>query len=232
MIKENKKVYIYENETVKFLFTKKDVDAKDFQAMNELLGEYDFNYEKLSYAKQVHGCDVISIEDKLSDFSIESDALVTNEIKKPLMIFTADCVPLVFYDEVNKVVGLAHAGWKGTYSEIAKNTLKVMADKYESNVENIKVFIGPHISADVYKVSKELIEKFADLKIDNYYKEENGEYYLNLEEINKQILIRNGIAEGNISVSGLCTVKDNDKFYSFRQDKGTEKRIATVIELK
>lgn len=232
MIKEKNNLYIYENEILKFLFTKKEVDAKDFQQMDLLLNENGFTAKNLSYAKQVHGCEVISIEDKSTDFSVESDALVTNKSKKPLMIFTADCVPLVFYDEVSKVVGLAHAGWKGTYSEIAKNTLKVMVDKYSSKLEDITVFIGPHISADVYKVSEELIEKFADLKIDNYYREVDGEFYLNLEEINKQILIRNGVSESNIEVSGLCTVKENDKFYSFRQDKGTDKRIGTVIELK
>lgn len=232
MIREEKNFYIYENEILKFLFTKRSIDAKDFDSMRDLLNANDFNSDNLSYAKQVHGCDVVSIENKLTDFSVESDALVTNEVKKPLLIFTADCVPLVFYDEVNKIVGLAHAGWKGTYLEIAKNTLKVMEDKYKSKAENIKVFIGPHISADVYKVSKELIEKFAELNVENYYREEAGEFYLNLEQINKQILIRNGIKESNISVSGLCTLKDNDKLFSFRQDKGTDKRIATVIELK
>lgn len=232
MIKEKKNLYIYENEIVKFIFTKRDVDAKDFQQMDKLLRENNFNYKNLSYVKQVHGCEVVSIKDRLSDFSIESDALVTNEIKKPLMIFTADCVPLVFYDENKKVIALAHAGWKGTYSEIAKNTLELMVDKYTSDVKDIKVIIGPHILVDNYKVSEELIEKFSSLKVDKYYKEKNGEFYLNLETINKQILIRNGILEGNIISTGLCTVADNDKFLSYRKDKGTDKRIATVIELK
>lgn len=232
MIREEKNFYIYENEILKFLFTKRSVDAKDISVIKKVLSDRDFNAEELTYVTQVHGCDVVNLSSEKIESITQSDALVTNKRKLPMMIFTADCVPLIFYDEKAKNIGLAHAGWKGTFLQIAKNTVESMVNSYGSKVEDIKVFIGPHISFENYKVSEELIEKFAELKVDNYYKQVGDDYYLNLEEINKQVLIRNGILEKNITSSGLCTVRDNDKFFSYRKDKASPKRIGSIIELK
>ena len=149
----------------------------------------------------------------------------------PLLIFTADCVPIVFYDKKQGVVALAHAGWRGTYGNIAGEMVNIMTDKYNCKVEDIKTIIGPSVSVDNYEVSYDLIEKFVVLEVPNYYKENDGKYYLDLWQLNKELLKKYGILEDNIKIIDFCTVRDNDKFYSYRLDNATPKRIGTIIQI-
>ncbi|MBU0278401.1 MULTISPECIES: peptidoglycan editing factor PgeF [unclassified Gemella] len=231
-MREEKYLYLYEDERVKFAFTKREVDGKNIEDIKKVLSKYSFNVDKLSYAKQVHGSKVELVNSNIINFSTECDALITDKVNTPLLIFTADCLPLIFYDKTKKVVALAHAGWRGTYDKIASQVVSKMKNIYTSSEKDIQVFLAPHISINNYQVSLELIEKFSKFNIKNYYKRIENSYFLDLETINKYFLIKAGILEKNISSSGFCTVADNDKFLSYRKDKGTEKRIATVIELK
>jgi len=105
-----------------------------------------------------------------------------------LLIFTADCVPVVFYDRKQGVVALAHAGWRGTYGNIAGEMVNIMINKYNCKIEDIKTIIGPSVSVDNYEVSYDLIEKFAALEVDGYYKEVDGKYYLNQDVFTEEEL--------------------------------------------
>lgn len=229
-MKEEKNIYLFHDKNVKFAFTKKSIDAKNILFLKENLEKYNFTVKKLSYGTQVHGTDVKEV-DKVGNNYEEVDALVTNKKNIPLLIFTADCVPLIFYDLENKVVALAHAGWRGTYNNISKNVINVMIDKYNCSVSNIQVVIGPHIKVNNYEVSKDLIDKFASLDVPNYYKVNKNKFFLDLEQINIMLLKRMGIRGANIINTNFCTVDNNDKFYSYRQDGATAGRIGTVIEL-
>ena len=141
-------------------------------------------------------------------------------------------MPLVFYDKEKEVVALAHAGWRGTYDNIAEEIIEILVNDYNCEKENIKVIIGPSVSGDSYEVSYELVEKFAVHNIDNYYKKLEDKYYLDLWAINKGLLKRAGILDKNITLTNFCTVKDNNQFFSYRLDNATTKRIGTFIELK
>ena len=228
------KGYVIEDSKVKILFTNRTVDAKNPEDVKRICEEYNFNYTDLMYNTQVHGATVRVIKtiDDKEDNGEEADGLLTSLKNVPLLIFTADCVPLVFYDGEKRVVGLAHAGWRGTYDNIAGGIVEILIKDYKCVKENIKVIIGPSVSGDNYEVSYELVEKFAVYNIDNYYKKCGEKYYLDLWAINKGLLKCAGILEENITATNFCTVKDNNQFFSYRLDNATAKRIGTFIQLK
>ena len=223
---------IYDN-NIKIGFTNRNVNAKNSEQMKRFSGEYGFNHDNIVYNTQVHGVDVRIVEsgDDFIENGKEADGLITSLQTTPLLIFTADCVPVVFYDKKQGVVALAHAGWRGTYGNIAEEIVNIMRNKYGCKVEDVKIIIGPSISVDNYEVSYDLIEKFSALEVQGYYKEVDGKYYLDLWQLNKELLKKCGILEDNIKIIDFCTVRDNDKFFSYRLDDATPKRIGTIIQL-
>ena len=225
--------YLVNDDNVKIAFTNRNVDAKSSEDMKRFSDKYGFNYSNIVFNTQVHGADVRIVESEadITDNGKEADGLITNLKEIPLLIFTADCVPVVFYDKKQGVVALAHAGWRGTYGNIAGEMISIMRNKYGCKVEDVKTIIGPSVSVDNYEVSYDLIEKFAALEVQDYYKENDGKYYLDLWQLNKELLKKCGILEDNIKIIDFCTVRDNDKFFSYRLDNATPKRIGTIIQL-
>ena len=225
--------YLVNDDNIKIAFTNRKVDAKNSEDMKRFSDKYGFNYSNIVFNTQVHGADVRIVESEadITDNGKEVDGLITNLDATPLLIFTADCVPVVFYDKKKSVAALAHAGWRGTYGNIAGEMVNIMTGKYGCKVENIKTIIGPSVSVDNYEVSYDLIEKFAVLEVQDYYKEVAGKYYLDLWKLNKELLKKCDILEDNIKIVDFCTVRDNDKFFSYRLDNATLKRIGTVIQL-
>ena len=225
--------YLFNDENIKIAFTNRNVDAKNSEDMKRFSDKYEFNHDNIVYNTQVHGADVRIVEsgDDFTENGKEADGLITNLRNTPLLIFTADCVPIVFYDKKQGVVALAHAGWRGTYGNIAGEMVSIMRNKYGCKVGDVKTIIGPSVSVDNYEVSYDLIEKFAALEVQDYYKENDGKYYLDLWQLNKELLKKCGILEDNIKIIDFCTVRDNDKFFSYRLDDATPKRIGTIIQL-
>lgn len=228
-MEERDDIYLENDDYITFAFTKRVVDAKNNNDVEKICKKYDFNFSNLKYNTQVHGNKVrlASYEENLC----EADALITNEKETPLLIYTADCVPLIFYDKKKRAVALAHAGWQGTFKNIAKETIMKLEKHYNCNAYDIKVVVGPSISVKNYEVSQELIDKFKQLNIKDYYLKKNDKYFLNLWHINKEQLLQCGILDSNIKIMNLCTVEDNDKFFSYRKDKATNKRIGTLIQI-
>ncbi len=179
------------------------------------------NPEKVSHLNQVHG-NVVCIG-KIGNQT--GDALVTKEKGLTLAIAAADCYPLLFHDAKNKIIGAAHAGWKGTLAHIAKNTIEAM-ENLGAERKFISVAIGPGISGKNYQVSEEIIQQFHDAKFpENCWKGRN----LDLLEANKYVLRENGIAEENIWAMGRCTTEED--FFSYRRDKGVTGRMWACIML-
>ena len=90
----------------------------------------------------------------------DADAFITDEKNLPIAIRTADCVPVFIFDPIRRVIGLAHAGWRGTYKEIASKTVQRMQEKYASQPSDLKVVLGPCIRECCYKVNEEFRDYF------------------------------------------------------------------------
>ena len=176
-------------EFVDIAITTTNIDAKNLDDVNNAFKDV-FTLKNLSKNKQIHSNIVNKVDKDNIGQIIDGDAIITNEKNVPLLILTADCVPVVLVDKVNKAVGLVHAGWRGTYGKICSETLQSMKENYNTNTEDVVAIIGPSIGKCCYEVSYDLVEKFsallpnADEKI---YEIRDEKYYLDLWEINTQI---------------------------------------------
>ncbi len=161
------------------------------------------------------------------------DALITNEKNVALTVFSADCVPVMYFDSKNKVIAAAHCGWGGTIKNLASKVIKTMIEKYKTEPKDIFVAIGPAIKSCCYEVSADLYEKFI-YEFDYIEKEgaafvESGKYFLDLPLINAQQLKRCGVE--NIEISDLCTSCNCDFLFSHRKSGGKRGIMAHIIEL-
>ena len=221
-------------EFVDIAITTTNIDAKNLDDVNNAFKDV-FTLKNLSKNKQIHSNIVNKVDKDNIGQIIDGDAIITNEKNVPLLILTADCVPVVLVDKVNKAVGLVHAGWRGTYGKICSETLQSMKENYNTNTEDVVAIIGPSIGKCCYEVSYDLVEKFsallpnADEKI---YEIRDEKYYLNLWEINTQILKEFGVLKSNIINMNICTSCNCDRFFSYRKHDKTTKRIGTFIEIK
>ncbi|MDD2433026.1 MAG: peptidoglycan editing factor PgeF [Clostridia bacterium] len=193
-------------------------------------------------AQQIHGDHIykVTLADKgrgayTKETAIPAtDALITQEKGIALLAFFADCVPVFFLDPGQKVIALAHAGWRGTVAKIAAKTAQAMFKDYGTKSQDLLVGIGPSIGPCHYQVDQPVIKKveavFPTEKSLLLTNRENGLAQLNLGEANRQQLLAIGIPAENITVSGLCTYCYSDQFFSHRW--GMLGRQAAIIMLK
>ncbi len=218
-------------------------DDKDHVIQNrEIVSEaVGFDFESWTCAEQVHSNDVYVVTEKdrgkgrLSPESAihQKDALLTNVPGILLTSFYADCVPLFFCDPVNHVIGLAHAGWKGTVTKIAEKSIQTMVHKFGSNQSNIKTAIGPAIGSCCYEVDDVVIEHFYQAHLnEGIIPKPNGRYWLDLKEINQQIMIEAGIVPAHIEISCLCTSCEVETFFSHRKENGKTGRMVSWIGME
>ncbi len=116
--------------------------------------------ENIVYQKQIHSSKV-SYVSKAGNIG-EGDALITDKPNLALTISTADCTPVFIYDKENKVIAGVHSGWRGTEKKILFETLKKLKSDFNSQPENLYVYIAPSISQEKYEVGPEVAEKFED----------------------------------------------------------------------
>jgi len=211
-------------------------DAKDVLANRRLLAEaLGIKFESMTAAKQVHNNKVAVVKREMRGKGAndhgsaldEIDAMVTDIPDILLMIQVADCVPLLLYDPKQKVIAAAHAGWRGTVLEIARNTVNSMVKRFKSDPAYIYVGIGPSIGPCCYEVGHEVIREASK----DLIKTRNGKNYFDLWEANKSQLIEAGIPASNIEISRICTHCNSDTFFSSRAGGGVTGRFGAGIML-
>jgi YfiH family protein len=186
------------------------------------LKELSLASDSLCTLKQVHGNRVCLAKPGQQ----EGDALITNKSGLTLAISIADCYPILFYDEINQVMGAAHAGWRGTQAKIVKNTLLKMCE-LGAEKKNIQVAIGQGICQDKFEVGPEVIAKFKEAGFpENCWKENK----IDLIKCNLFVLKQYGISEQHIWTMNRCTFEP--EFFSYRRDKGHTGRMWGLIALK
>ena len=220
---------------VNLVITTTNIDAKNEDDLFKTFSKDEFNLINLTRNSQIQSSIVNKIDEKNIGQRIDGDALISNVKEVPLLILTADCVPVVIIDPKNKAVGVAHAGWRGTYDKICKNTIDEMIKNYKSNPEDLICVIGPSIGPCCYEVSKDLVEKF-NTNLANHAGEfdiiKDDKYFLDLWKINELTLKDCNVKDENIINLQICTNCNHDKFYSYRKHNKTPKRIGTMIQIK
>ncbi|MCR5421385.1 MAG: peptidoglycan editing factor PgeF [Lachnospiraceae bacterium] len=222
----------------------------------------EIDFRKISCPDQLHNANVSVVTGEHAGCGIinelknhNADAQITNVRGIPLIVYSADCVPILLADPVKGAIGSIHAGWRGTVAEIAALTVMKMQEVYGCDPGNIRAVIGPSIGPDNYEVDDKVINelkkcKYIDLtdcedvtgpvvrqeegeKIYTLYRtvKEKNKYMLDLWSINELILYKAGLKTDNIHNMKLCTMDNPDIFFSHRFTGGKRGLNAGIISL-
>ncbi|MBO9700485.1 MAG: peptidoglycan editing factor PgeF [Sporocytophaga sp.] len=160
-----------------------------------------------------------------------TDALITNLQGVCIAVMSADCVPILLYDKLNKAVGAVHAGWRGTVSKILDKTIGNMEKEFGTKASDLVVGIGPSISPEIYEVGQEVIDAAENAfgTISSMVTKIEGKTFFNLWEANKFQLISRHLNPENIEIAGICTYQNADKFFSARKSQNKAGRFGAGI---
>lgn len=166
------------------------------------------------------------------------DAVMTDVPEVCVCVSTADCIPLLLYDEDNQAVAAVHAGWRGTVQKIVVNAVSAMNKAYGTDACRLKAVIGPGISLESFEVGDEVYESFNSAHFpleriaDRYPAVGGGEkWHIDLWEANRWLMQECGVKPENISLAGICTYQHNDRFFSARRAGINSGRILNGIML-
>ena len=136
-------------------------DKKETVQKNLELVAKAFNIEKkqLMLMNQTHSSKVQIIDGKNNSERIDADAMLTNNYELALCVLTADCAPILVYENDKKIIGCIHAGWKGAVSGVIDNTLNKIIEM-GGNTKKLDVCIGPCIAQESYEVKNDFYSKF------------------------------------------------------------------------
>lgn len=193
----------------------------------KFLEELGIDYAGLVCARQAHGTKIIEAGagDKGKVF-YGADAFITEEKNAALSVFTADCLSVFIYDKINKALGLAHAGWRGSKEGIALKTLRLMRQRFKTKPQNLLCAFGPAIRSCCYEVGEEFGGYFSSGLISR-----DNKLYLDLAEVNKKQLLSFGLKDSQIEDSKICTSCSTNRFFSFRREKDDCGRLMSVMML-
>jgi YfiH family protein len=175
--------------------------------------------------RQVHGCKVVHVTDRIASEMPEGDALMTDRPGVFVTVSTADCTPVLLLDPVRRAVAAIHAGWRGSVAGIVAKTVVAMAATFGSDPKNMRAGIGPTIGPCCYVVGREVWEA-AEQRFSYGHRavhhdaEKPGAAQLDLPGLNTLQLIEAGLLPAQIHSSGLCTSCGQENFYSYRRDHG------------
>ncbi|GEM03506.1 laccase domain protein YlmD [Halolactibacillus miurensis] len=214
-----------------------DDDADVIENRRRVLNEMNQSLSQAVFAEQVHGKRVAVVEKvdagrgayTLTDHIPGVDGLITKASGVVLAQFYADCVPLYFFDPVQRLIGIAHAGWKGTAKGMAKTMLETCL-LLGSEIEHIHVAIGPAIEKEHYQVSRAVVEQMP-LPITNELatKLSEDQYVLDLKAVNEHYLVTLGVKPHHINKSSIDTYSHPD-LYSFRRQQQTGRMMGYIFQ--
>lgn len=198
---------------------------------------------KLVTAEQVHSDQVLLVDESYAgkgatdyiDAIKGTDALITNCVNLPLMLFFADCVPVLIVDPIQQAIGISHAGWKGTMDKIAQKTILSMRENFGTQSQDCFVGIGPSIGQCCYDVTQEVAEQFSETfgkDSAKILKPFAHKWKLDLWAANQLQLEEIGVCADKIEACNICTACNAKLFFSYRADYAKTGRIAAVLSLK
>jgi len=189
--------------------------------------------------RQVHGDRVVVFNGesrKAKELWWEKgDGLITRVKGYALGVFTADCLPILFFDPVQPAVGVVHVGWRGTAKGISQKAVGKMRENFNSMSENILVAMGPGIGPCCFEVDDPVKKAFAEGGLPWEViasSQGKGRWSLDLYRANIYLLECAGVKRKNIRLLALCTSCRQDIFHSYRAEGETRGRQLNFIALK
>lgn len=190
-------------------------------------------YSDLVVPGQVHSRNVELVNERSQIPDLKGvDGLVTDRHETPLLLHFADCVPVIIVDKLSKVIGIFHAGWRGTAQNIVSHGVERMVKELDANPANMVGVVGPAIGPCCYPTSDEVAQKLSET-----VKDAEGLIGMNgtqpapdIKAFNALQLLESGIQE--VDVCDFCTACNPSMFYSHRQSGGTTGRQGALVSLR
>lgn len=232
---------------LKHLFTTRDMDVgivtndmpEDVNNnLKKVLEFLDVNPLELYSTYQTHSNNIRTIENtnqgekyEFGRFFPDTDGLITDKPNIATIIRFADCTPIILFDNKRKVFANIHSGWKGTLQRIGENGVNMLIKNYHCDPKDIVAVIGPTIGKFDFEVDDDVANQFKDEfgYMDNIITKKDGiKSLIDLQTINKNMLLENGLLIENIEVINLSTVA-SDFLHSFRRDKDGFGLMGSVV---
>lgn len=207
--------------------------VKNYRILGDALG---FSPEDTVFTRQTHTdiVRVVGADDRGTGLFRPPfdpcDALVTCDPGVALVVFTADCTPVLLYDPVTGAVGAAHAGWRGTAADIAGKTVQAMVDNFGTRPEDIRAAIGPNIAQCCFETDRDVPDAMTAALGEAalpYIQKAGNKYHVDLKQINAQFLRRRGVTD--IQISEDCTACQCQRFWSHRRVGGSRGSQGAII---
>ena len=206
---------------------------ENYRRLGSALG---FDIHNAVLSRQTHSDIVLTVTEEHRGAGLfaphlpECDGLITNTPGLALVIFTADCTPILFWDSVTGAVGAAHAGWRGTAKGIAARVVEAMGREFGSKPENIRAAIGPNIGPCHFETHEDVPQAMISAlgpEVSQWIYPKGDKYLLDLKAINRLILNRAGVDQ--VELSDGCTVCQSDRFWSHRVTQGRRGSQGAII---
>ena len=210
--------------------------AKNYEILGKAIG---FDPMKLVLTKQIHSDLICTVgpadwgKHMVAGASPVCDGLITNAPGTALVVFTADCTPILLHDPVTGAVGAVHAGWRGTAADIAGKAVVAMQRQFGCEPANIRAAIGPNLGQCCFETDADvpdaLLETFGE-PARAYIRAAGNKFYVNLKEINALALRRAGV--DHIEISTDCTRCNAERYWSHRLHGLTRGSQGAIIVCK
>lgn len=210
---------------------------ENFRRLAAALG---VNAEKMVLSRQVHRDDVRPVTEadagkglwREQDYD-SADALVTDVAGLSLVVFSADCNVILLHDPVRRVIGAAHAGWRGTALGIAAKTVQTMTDTYGCRAEDIHAAVGPAIGQCCFETDGDVpaaLRAVLGSEADRHIAWNGHKYHIDLKGINALWLRKAGVAQ--IDICDHCTACRRELYWSHRKQGNARGSQIAMIALE
>lgn len=218
---------------IKNVMSLKPINIKGYEnyfvgELPKILHHMGLDYKSINVTHQVHSNNIAIAHDHGINFYDDTDGLIGAK-GDVLVIKSADCLPVIVYDCINKRIAAVHSGWKGTANSIVKEAIQKMMG-LGSRAEDLKIYVGPHIQKNSFEVMddvKDVFEKNFSYE-DIIFKKDETHYLIDLGQVVKYDAMSLGVKEENIYISSVDTVTDQ-RFHSYRRDKKDYGLMYTLV---
>ncbi len=189
--------------------------------------------------RQTHGTRIVQIDDAtipaVEYRQAQGDALMTNLPGIAIGVLTADCIPILLIDPVQRAVAAVHAGRQGSLLRIVTHVVRRMQDAFGTEPAHLRAAVGPSIETCCYDIGEELArhvrESFPHAEL--FLQEEGAAYFLDLRGMNHADLLAAGLRDAHVHHVDLCTACEPQIFYSYRRSRGGQTgRMMSLVMLK
>jgi hypothetical protein len=231
MLLKEKKLTIYFGDAQCCRVSHKTESFKDYA--HELVKAY--NLDQLIFQRQVHGTQGTYVtlhspnQSHISLFQIEGDFLATDQKSTGIGILTADCLPIVLYDQKDNSVAVVHAGWRGTVENIVAKAVETLLQRHNFQPQDLLAYFGPSALACCYEIQDDLVQQQEGNRMfQQAVIKRSNKLFLDVPAINRTQLIDLGIPPANIiTTHNLCTMC-NKNFHSYRRQGEASLRQPTI----